>query len=202
MSLQSVVPNTPARRETCAVHPSVTPPRAAAKVASRTTHAAHLPDLLGPQIGVLASEKVDDALAGAREGPIGAQSHLALPHLAIVTGDTGAMIELDGDRPVLTGVRGTRNDCRLLLRRAYGTVRFEVHGDGGEAHLGLLSWRNGAFEEMQTIDIQRRLARGYRDDNGGRLSTLVEFRAEPLREVHGVVWRGGLLRISRLSLQP
>lgn len=187
MSLQSVVPNTPAKRKTCAPRPA---------------HAAHLPDLLGPQIGTLANEKVDDALAGAQEGPIGAQSHLALPHLAIVTGDTGAMIELDEHRPVLTGIRGTRNDCRLLLRRAYGTVRFEVHGDGSEAHLGLLSWRNGTFEEVQTIDIQRRLARGYREENGGLLSTLVEFHAEPLREVHGIVWRGGLVRIASLCLRP
>ena len=31
---------------------------------------------------------------------------------------------------------------------------------------------------------------------------IVEYRAEPLREVHGLVWRGGLLRIESLCLTP
>ena len=194
MTLQSVVPFMPAVKASKAVAKPSSRPRQHPSPSPR--------ELLGPMLGVLAEEPVREALAGATEGVIGPQGRLDLMHLVILTGDAGAIIEASGDRVELTGVRGARNDCRLLFRQAYGTVRCEVHSAGSEAHLGFLCWRHGGFEEVQTIHIQRRPLRGYRDGNGGRLSTIVEYRAEPLREVHGLVWRGGLLRIAGLSLMP
>jgi hypothetical protein len=80
-----------------------------------------------------------------------------------------------------------------------------VLAEGGEpTHLSLLSWYDGVFEERQTIDIKikRRRMRGHGEDDGARLTTLVEFHAEPLWEVHGIAWRGGLVRIAGLSLKP
>jgi hypothetical protein len=193
-----MVPNASATRTSLQTSPSG---KLSDSPAGRSA-AVSLAGLLGPGIGELATCPVADALASADEGSIPAHGHLVLPDMVIATGDTGALIEFDEDRPVLTGTRGMRNDCRLLFRHAYGTVRCEVEARGAEAHLGFLVWRGGAFEEVQTIDLQRRLARGYRDDNGGELSTVVQFHAEPLREVHGIVWRGGLLRIANLSLRP
>lgn len=193
MTLQSVVPMAPAVQAANAVAPS-------AGTGRRTSLSPR--ELLGPRLGILAEEPVNEALAGAQEGAIAPHGRLDLDHLVILAGEAGAMIEVGSDRIELTGTRGLRNDCRLLLRQAYGTVRCEVHSAGAEAHLGFLSWRQGGFEEVQTIHIQRRPVRGYREGNGGRLSTIVEYRAEPLREIHGLVWRGGLLRIARLSLTP
>lgn len=208
MPLQSVVPNMPNGRASFVACPDSSRPTAAAERPRGTPPQDALPnfpELLGPKIGVLATDRVTDALAGAREGLIAAQSHLVLPHLAIVTRGKGAMIELDDDRPVLTGLYDTQNDCRLLFRRPYSAVRFEVAAEGGEpTHLGLLSWQDNAFEERQTIDItiRRRRKRSPGEYNGARLTTLVEFHAEPLWEVHGIAWRGGLVRIAGLSLKP
>jgi len=193
MTLQSEVPFMHAARASKAD---------AASARTKQHPATPLRDLVGPRLGILADEPVTDALAGAQEGAIPPQGRRDLTHLVILAGDSGAMLEAGSDRMVLTGIRGARNDCRLLLRQAYGTVRCEVQSAGSEAHLGFLSWRHGAFEEVQTIHIQRRPLRGYRDGNGGRLITIVEYRAEPLREVHGLVWRGGLLRIESLRLTP
>ncbi|WP_285402839.1 hypothetical protein [Luteibacter sp. ME-Dv--P-043b] len=193
MTLQSVVPIMPALQVSKAV---------ATSARSGQGPSISPRDLVGPRLGILADEPVTDALAGAQEGVIPPQGRRDLMHLVILTGDAGAMLEADSDRMVLTGIRGARNDCRLLLRQAYGTVRCEVQSTGAEVHLGFLSWRHGAFEEVQTIHIQRRPVRGYQGGNGGRLITIVEYRAEPLREVHGLVWRGGLLRIESLCLTP
>jgi hypothetical protein len=193
MTLQSVVPIMPVLKASKAVAPSAGTERRP-QVSPR--------DLIGPGLGILADGAVADALVDAQEGVIASQEHRDLRHLVIVTGDAGAMLEAGSDRMVLTGLRGARNDCRLLFRQAYGTVRCEVQSSGSEAHLGFLSWRHGAFEEVQTIHIQRRPFRGYQGENGGRLITIAEYRAEPLREVHGLVWRGGLLRISGLALTP
>jgi hypothetical protein len=193
MTLQSEVPSKPAVKAATTV----------AKSASAGQSTSLLkPDLLGLKIGLQGDHAVTEALAGAREGIIEPHERLDLAHLVILTGDSGAMIEASNGRVVLTGVRGARNDCRLLLRKSYSTLRCEVHAAGSEAHLAFVMWRNDAWKELQTIDIKRPPPRASRESHDGRLSTIVEYRAEAPDELHGFVWRGGLLSITGLALIP
>lgn len=166
---------------------------------SRRSTEARLHAQLGPDVGTLADKSIAEHFANAPVGNIPAGTAVSLPGMLIVAGSSGAMIECIAERHVLTGVRGTMNDCRLLFRKAYVRARCELStvGSTADIHVAFLTWRKGAFEELQAINFQR--TKESRS-NGGELTTSIEYRAAPLMEVHGLVWRGGLLRIANISL--
>lgn len=150
--------------------------------------------------GVLGDHRVDQRFDDDHLGIIKAGSVCALPALVILAGDADVVIEQSEDGTVLTGRRGVSNDCRLIFRHAYGCVRCTlrtVHG-AGDVHIGLLDHRR--FDEVQAISILR--PRGGRNDSRGTLWTTLEYHADPLCEVQGIAWRGGLIQIASVSLSP
>lgn len=147
----------------------------------------------------LGPEPVEQTFADDQLGLIRAGHVHPLDHLLVVTGDRDAIIEQADDGNVLTGCYRSENDCRLIFRYAYGRVRCTVRTlcDTGDVHLGFL---NCLFQEVQTVNIQR--PRSNRNDASGSLWTTLEFHAEPLYELQGIAWRGGMLQISSISLSP
>lgn len=147
----------------------------------------------------LGPEPVEQVFADDQLGLVRAGSIRPLDHLIVVTGDRDAIIEQTDDGNVLTGCYRFENDCRLIFRYAYGRVRCTIRTlcDTSDVHIGFL---NSLFQEVQTVNIQR--PRANRNDAAGSLWTTLDFHAEPLYELQGIAWRGGLLQISRIELSP
>lgn len=147
----------------------------------------------------LGPEAVEQQFADDQLGLIRAGSVLPLEHLIVVTGERDAIIEQTDDGNVLTGCYRTENDCRLIFRHAYGRIRCTVRTlcDTTDVHLGFL---NCLLQEVQTVNIQR--PRSNRNDAAGSLWTTLEFHAEPLYEIQGIAWRGGMLQLSHIALSP
>jgi hypothetical protein len=178
-------------------------PRQAQRDRSGSTHAwdgPRLRSLLEDQGGTLGPCGVEQRFDDEHLGLIRAGEMLALPALVIVAGETDAIIEQSDDGNVLTGRRGSSNDCRLIFRHAYGRVRCTLRtvNTTGDVHIGLLDHRR--FDEVQAINILR--PRGTRGDTRGSLWTTLEYRADPLCELQGIAWRGGLIQIASISLSP
>lgn len=159
-----------------------------------------LRSLLEGNGGVLASRPAEQGFGDEHLGVIKAGSLLALPALVIVAGEADVIIEQSERGNVLTGRRGSSNDCRLIFRHAYGRVQcvMRTTGSASDVHIGLLDHRR--FDEVQTFCIQR--PRGSRNDHRGTLWTTIEYQAEPLCELQGIMWRGGSLQIESLTLMP
>lgn len=150
--------------------------------------------------GILGTQRADQRFDDDHLGVVRAGDVLELPALIIVAGNADVIVEQTEDGTVLTGRRGAANDCRLIFRHAYGRVTCTlrtVHGTG-DVHIGFLEHRH--FNEVQSISLQR--PRGGRNDSRGTLWTTLEYHADPLCEVQGIAWRGGLLQIASISLSP
>lgn len=150
--------------------------------------------------GTLGTQRLDQRFDDDHLGVIKAGDILVLPALIVVACDADVIIEQTDDGTVLTGRRGVANDCRLVFRHAYSCVSCTlrtVHGTG-DVHIGFLDHRH--FNEVQAISIQR--PRGGRNDSRGTLWTTLEYHADPLCEVQGIAWRGGMLQIAGVTLSP
>lgn len=149
---------------------------------------------------VLGTQRIEQRFDDDHLGVVKAGSMLALPALVIVAGDADVIIEQTDDGTVLTGRRGLSNDCRLIFRHAYASATCTlrtVHGTG-DVHIGFLEQRH--FNEVQAISLLR--PRGARNYCRGTLWTTLEYHADPLCEVQGIAWRGGMLQIASVSLVP
>jgi hypothetical protein len=149
---------------------------------------------------VLGKATVVQAFDEIEPGTIHAGDMRVLSSIVIVAGRSDVIIEQTDDGQVLTATRGSNNDCRLIFRHAYGRACCELRttGSSADAHLGFLDHRR--FEEVQTFSISR--PRSMHGECRGSLWTTLEFRADPLCELQGIVWRGGLLQIAKLTLVP
>lgn len=159
-----------------------------------------LRSLLEGHGGVLGPCTIEQHFGDEHLGLVKAGEMLALPALVVVAGEADAIIEQSDDGNVLTGRRSSSNDCRLIFRHAYGRVRCTLRtvGNTGDVHIGLLEHRR--FDEVQAINLLR--PRGSRGDTRGCLWTTIEYRADPLCELQGIAWRGGLIQIASISLSP
>jgi hypothetical protein len=82
-------------------------------------------------------------------------------------------------------------------------VRCDIRIPNGAAesritYLRSPSQKSPGLGELHSFNITQPLAR-LRNDLGGFSMTL-DYRADPLNEVQGILWRGGLLQISRIRL--
>jgi len=159
-----------------------------------------LRSLLEGHGGVLGPCAIDQHFGDEHLGLVRSGEMLALPALVVVAGEADAIIEQSDDGNVLTGRRSSSNDCRLIFRHAYGRVRCTLRtvGNTGDVHIGLLEHRR--FDEVQAINLLR--PRGSRGDTRGSLWTTIEYHADPLCELQGIAWRGGLIQIASISLSP
>ncbi|NID17456.1 hypothetical protein [Luteibacter yeojuensis] len=130
------------------------------------------------------------------------------------THDLGEVLVITGEEPLLIvdtdegfaltavneGKPRLRNACQILFRHAYQYVSFHVEVDSrtSDAHIGLL--RHTTLAEIQAFTLHR--PRPLRTQEGSRLRHTIDYRAPPLEEVQGIVWRGGNLKLSHLELAP
>jgi hypothetical protein len=161
------------------------------------------PRLLGivePRDGSLGSERIEQRFEGAPLGTLKAGRIHVLPSLVIIPTGCDALIEQTDRGYVLTGNRGTNNECRVIFRHAYVGARVQIRAPSGaaDAHIGFLGHRD--FEEVHGFSIVQ--PKGSRGGNGGSLRITLDYRAGPLCELQGFVWRGGLLQIDSVSLSP
>jgi hypothetical protein len=175
-------------------------PRASSAIAGRLCDNPELRAALEGGGGVLGSTVAVQAFDELEPGAVHAGSLRVLSSTVIVAGRSDVIVEQTDTGQVLTGTRGSNNDCRIIFRHAYGRVRCELRTmtTSADVHLGFLDHRR--FEEVQTFSISR--PRSLHGECRGALWTTLEFRAEALCEVQGLVWRGGLLQIARITLTP
>jgi len=174
---------------------------------SRRWDSPELRELLGGRGGILASREIEQRFDDEHLGIVKARGLLALPSLVIVAGAADVIIQQCENGNVLTGLRGSGNDCHLIFRHAYGRVRCTMRtmAGAGDVHVGLLDHRH--FDEVRSFSILRPRTRrgsseGSQDHPHGTLWTTLEYQAEPLCELQGLMWRGGALQIASLVLTP
>jgi hypothetical protein len=148
----------------------------------------------------LATHEVVDALSDGQTTFLKRGDTVALAHAMVAAGSSDVVIEATANGCVVTGVRGKTNECRLIFRHAYSRVLCDVHVPNGSADSRITYLRSPAFEEMHSFTMGQPSQR-HRGGSGGYGMTL-EYHAEPLNEVQGILWRGGLLQISRIRLIP
>jgi hypothetical protein len=149
----------------------------------------------------LAKHEVEDAFGDAPTGALKPGGMLGLQETMIAAGSSAVIIEAAANGGcVVTGVRGKTNECRLIFRFAYSHVLCDIHVPNGSADSRITYLRSPALDEMHSFTIGQPSQR-QRGGAGGYGMTL-EYHAEPLNEVQGILWRGGLLQISRIRLIP
>ena len=135
---------------------------------------------------------------------LAANSTHDLGEVVVLTGEEPLLIVDDDDGFALTAVNEgkprLRNACQLLFRHAYQYVSFHIEVDSrtADAHIGLL--RHTTLAEVQAFTLHR--PKPLRAQEGSCLHHTIEYRAPPLEEVQGIVWRGGNLKLSHLELAP
>jgi len=157
------------------------------------------------ELGALASSPLDDVFLDASPRTIRAGEMLELPRMLIVAVNADVILDQTKEGFMVTGTLGRNNECRLIFRHAYGRVRSDVRVPSGaaESRITFLSsprQKSSALGELHSMNLCRPL-QGLRGNAGG-FSTTLDYRADPLNEVQGILWRGGLLQISRISLSP
>jgi len=158
-----------------------------------------------PELGALASQPMDEDFREAISGTLKAGEMLQLPETMIVAVNADVVIEPTEEGCVVTGTRGRNNECRLIFRHAYRRVscHLRVPNGAAEARITFLrspSQKSPALVELQSFNI---CPPHLRQANGaGGFSMTIDYDADPLNEVQGILWRGGLLQISRVSLTP
>jgi hypothetical protein len=127
-----------------------------------------------------------------------------LGEVLVITGEEPLLIVDADDGFALTAVNEgkprLRNACQLLFRHAYQSISFHVEVDSrsADAHIGLL--RHTTLAEVQAFTLHR--PKVLRGQEGSRLRHTIDYRAPPLEEVQGIVWRGGNLKLSHIELVP
>ena len=127
-----------------------------------------------------------------------------LGEVIVVTGEEPLLIVDTDDGCALTAVNESkprlRNACQILFRHAYQYVSFHIEVDSRttDAHIGLL--RHTTLAEIQAFTLHR--PKPQRAQEGSRLQHTIEYRAPPLEEIQGIVWRGGNLKLSHIDLSP
>jgi hypothetical protein len=160
--------------------------------------------LLAAPAGSLGGETKTLDFRGAPFAMIPAGGVRSFGELVLVAGEStlrvGCPDNEEGDRCVLTGVRGRHNDCMILFRHAYGTVtcRLGVGAITADAHVGFL--QHGDFAEVRTFSFTKPRASGPQGDAG--FWTTLQYSARHLNELQGLVWRGGTLCIESITLEP
>jgi hypothetical protein len=157
------------------------------------------------ELGALASSPLDDVFLGASPGTVRAGDMLELPKMLIHAVSADVIVEQTNEDFMVTGTLGRNNECRLIFRHAYSRVRCDVRVPNGaaESRITFLSsprQKLPGLGELHSFNLCRPL-QGLRGDAGG-FSTTLDYHADPLNEVQGILWRGGLLQISRISLTP
>ncbi len=158
-----------------------------------------------PELGALAPCKWDESFENAPPGTVKAGSMLQLNNTMIVAVSDVIIEETDKGSVVVTGTRGRNNECRLIFRRAYGHVRCDIRIPNGAAESRITYLRSPCAKapglaELHSFNICQPLQRMHGDAGG--FSMNLDYHADPLNEVQGILWRGGLLQISRISLTP
>jgi hypothetical protein len=157
------------------------------------------------ELGSLASCATDEFFHDAPSGTLKAGEMLELPETMIVAVSADVVIEPTDHGCLVTGTRGRNNECRLIFRRAYRRVSCHIHVPNGAAesritYLRSPSQKSPGLVELQSFSICQPLQR--HGSGAGGFSMTLDYDADPLNEVQGVLWRGGLLQISRISLAP
>jgi hypothetical protein len=157
------------------------------------------------ELGVLATHPMEETFRDTPPGTVKAGQMLELSETMIVAVSADVIVEPTDDGCVVTGTRGKNNECRLIFRHAYCHVRCDIRIPNGAAesritYLKSPSARSPGLGELHSFNICQPLTR-VRSDAGGFSMTL-DYHADPLNEVQGILWRGGLLQISRISLTP
>jgi hypothetical protein len=158
-----------------------------------------------PELGALASHPMEECFHGVPPGTVKAGSMLELTETMIVAVSADVIVEPTDDGCVVTGTRGKNNECRLIFRRAYCHVRCDIRIPNGAAESRITYLRSPSAKapslvELHSFNICQPLLR-TRSDTGG-FSMSLDYHADPLNEVQGILWRGGLLQISRITLSP
>jgi hypothetical protein len=158
-----------------------------------------------PELGALAPQLMEESFRDAPSGTVKAGDMLELKETMIVAVSADVIIEPTDDGCLVTGTRGRNNECRLIFRHAYSHVRCDIRIPNGAAesritYLRSPSQKSPGLGEPHSFNISQPALR-MRSDAGGFSMTL-NYHADPLNEVQGILWRGGLLQISRISLTP
>ena len=154
--------------------------------------------------GATATEPYTERFDHAVSRTLAANSTHDLGEVLVVTGEEPLLIVDADDDFALTAVNEgkprLRNACQLLFRHAYQYVSFHVEVDSRttDAHIGLL--RHTTLTEVQAFTLHR--PRPLRTQEGSCLRHTIDYRAPPLEEVQGIVWRGGNLKLSHIELAP
>jgi hypothetical protein len=157
------------------------------------------------EVGALATQAMEESFQDAPPGTVKAGDMLELRETMVVAASADVIIEPTDHGCVVTGTRGKNNECRLIFRHAYCHVRCDIRIPNGAAdaritYLRSPSERSPCLGELHSFNICQPLLR-MRSDAGGFSMTL-DYHADPLNEVQGILWRGGLLQISRIHLTP
>jgi hypothetical protein len=157
------------------------------------------------ELGALASKPSEDVFKGASPGTVRAGQMLALDNMMILAVSADVILEQTNEGFMVTGTLGRNNECRLIFRHAFSRVCCDVRVPNGaaESRITFLSsprQKSPRLGELHSFNLCRPL-QGLRGDTGG-FSTTLDYHADPLNEVQGILWRGGLLQISRISLTP
>jgi hypothetical protein len=158
-----------------------------------------------PELGALAPCRLEESFEKAPPGTVKAGSMLQLNDTMIVALSDVIIEETDHGGVVVTGTRGKNNECRLIFRRAYCHVRCDIRIPNGAAESRITYLRSPSAKapglaELHSFNICQPLQRMHGDTGG--FSMTLDYHADPLNEVQGILWRGGLLQISRISLTP
>jgi hypothetical protein len=157
------------------------------------------------ELGALASCAIEECFQDAPSGTLRAGGMLQLPETMIVAVSADVVIEPADEGCVVTGTRGKNNECRLIFRRAYRRVSCHIRVPNGAAesritYLRSPSQKSPSLVELQSFNICQPHVR--QPTGAGGFSMTLDYDADPLNEVQGILWRGGLLQISRISLTP
>jgi hypothetical protein len=157
------------------------------------------------ELGALASRSMEESFRDAAPGTVKAGSMLELKETMIVAVSADVIVEPTDDGCVVTGTRGKNNECRLVFRRAYCHVRCDIRIPSGATESRITYLRSPSAKapglaELHSFNICQPLLRTHGDTGG--FSMTLDYHADPLNEVQGILWRGGLLQISRISLTP
>gem|GEM_PF-2436379 len=179
--------------------PPTSPPRVPAR-RHRLRDDPRLVGMVQPRDGPLGDGEQVHRFRDVPPGTLKAGDIHPFPALVIIPSAVDALIEAVDDGCMLTSHRGSNNECRLIFRHAWARVRLElsVPSGAGDSHIGFLGYRD--FEEVQGFSLVQ--PRNTRGNTGGSLRVSLDYRAGPLSELQGIVWRGGLLQIESVSLSP
>ena len=157
------------------------------------------------ELGALASRATEEVFHDAPSGTLKAGEMLQLPETMIVAVSADVVIEPTDHGCLVTGTRGKNNECRLIFRHAYRRVSCHIRVPNGAAesritYLRSPTQKSPGLVELQSFNICQPHLR--QASSAGGFSMTLDYDADPLNEVQGILWRGGLLQISRLSLTP